>query len=395
MPITMPPLSFPCLLSIPAIPQTDCPLFALLPVEIRSRIFRLALTDSPDPRKQRYKARRTYNRPGHSGPLRAYLELLGTCRAVYQECWFVPFVKEQTFWLCREWDMPLQHRVQNILAKLVQAFPEVARHLGKEKVQIDGITIFSRAQSLDEGELIHLVSKLNPRRLRLIIRHTDWRNWQHDHTLYLRGSWLKALNKALSKSSSLREVQIELESLSRKREQVDAIADQMRRRWFFGGEEGFLYASSMSVDNLSYQWSGASTWFGSNTWSRERWIRDEVAPGRIDYYVTVVTFKPEARIQQSGGRVDDEVKLISTSSPMQEKLFELRVPKHHKAMGCSRPSVRQKPRVRKPFITDNDVSFDPMDNVSFDPIDSVYMSSSGEASLRDSSEEESEEGLWD
>ncbi|KAH7127965.1 hypothetical protein B0J13DRAFT_564786 [Dactylonectria estremocensis] len=291
--------------------------------------------------------------------------------------------------------MPLQHRDQNILARLFQVFPEVAKHLSQEKARIDGVTIFSRAQSLDEGELIHLVSKLNPRRLRLIIRHTDWRNWQHDHTLYLRASWLRALNETLSNSSSLREVQIELESLSRKREQVDAIAEQMRRRWFFRGEEGLLYASSLSDDSTSYEWSGASTWFGSNTWSRERWIRDEVAPGRIDYYVTVISFQTETRIRQTGGRVDDEVRLNAANCQIREKPFELRVPSHHKAMVCARPSVRQTPRVRKPFIADNDVSFDPMDDVSFDPIDSVYMSSSGEASLRDSSEEESEEGLWD
>ncbi|KAH8650489.1 hypothetical protein BGZ61DRAFT_469291 [Ilyonectria robusta] len=390
----MPP-SFPSLLSKSAVTQSESPLFTLLPGELRSRIFRLALTDSPDPQKQQYKARRTYNRPGHLGPVRAYLELLRTCRSVYQECWFVPFLKEQTFWLCRDWDMPPQHRDQNVLAKLFQVFPEVARHLGHEKVRIDGVTIFSRAQSLDEGELIHLVSKLNPRRLRLIIRHTDWRNWQHDHTLYLRGSWLKTLNETLSKSSSLRKVQVELESLSRKQEQVDAIADQMRRRWFFRGEEGLLYASSEIHCSTSYEWSGASTWFGSNTWSRERWIRDEVAPGRIDYYVTVITFQTEARIRQSGGRVDGEAKLRAASCSSQEKPFELRAPKHHKALACPRPSVRQKPRVRKPFVANDDLSFDPMDDVSFDPIDSVYMSSSGEASLRDSSEEESEEGLWD
>lgn len=93
--------------------------------------------------------------------------------------------------------------------------------------------------------------------------------------------------------------------------------------------------------------------------------------------------------------MDGEAKLSAASCSTQEKPFELRAPKHHKALACPRPSVRQKPRVRKPFIANNDLSFDPMDDVSFDPIDSVYMSSSGEASLRDSSEEESEEGLWD
>jgi hypothetical protein len=70
--------------------QSDCPLFSMLPAELREVIWNFALTRYEVPGTW-YPLHRPCARPGQAGPLRVAVELLLTCRAVYLETFLVPF----------------------------------------------------------------------------------------------------------------------------------------------------------------------------------------------------------------------------------------------------------------------------------------------------------------
>jgi len=96
------------ILAIPPHPQDDCPLFNRFPAEIREHIFTLALADFPDPdAENRYESDTYYTRPAYFAPRKSDTRLLRTCRAVYNETWFLPFImREQTHWLTSDERMP-------------------------------------------------------------------------------------------------------------------------------------------------------------------------------------------------------------------------------------------------------------------------------------------------
>jgi hypothetical protein len=74
------------LLSVPAAPQDQSPLFTRLPAELRAEIFSLVLTDYPDPSPAaHYAADTCYARPSYFAPRRTDARLLRVCRAVYRE----------------------------------------------------------------------------------------------------------------------------------------------------------------------------------------------------------------------------------------------------------------------------------------------------------------------
>jgi len=77
---------------------------------------------------------------------------------------------------------------------------------------------------------------------------------------------------------------MELESLERKKEEVDSMASQMVNKWVFQRDDGTI----LSAQGVPL---GTSRWSGSSTWSDERWIRDESRPETLDYYIATVSWK--------------------------------------------------------------------------------------------------------
>lgn len=83
----------------PRADQTDCPLFGVLPGEVRDRIFEYALR-SFDDTCNAYSKDESYRRPGYLAPSKADRALLQTCQQVYAEAWFWPWATAtHTFWL--------------------------------------------------------------------------------------------------------------------------------------------------------------------------------------------------------------------------------------------------------------------------------------------------------
>ncbi|KAI0107709.1 hypothetical protein F4776DRAFT_423893 [Hypoxylon sp. NC0597] len=292
------------ILSIPAALQDESPLFGVLPAEIRTFIFSLALTDYPDPTPDKqYAAETCYTRPHYFAPRKTDTALLRTCRAAYAECWFLPFVlQEQVHWLTAQDRAPPEYRVHASRQTLRSRLQQIREQRGGDEiVEIEGLRVFAQMYKLEGGQLATLLRTpgLYPRRLTLTIRHTDWWNWEEDLPLRFEARWIETVSDVLP--SSVREFCIELESLERKKDQVDSIAKQMREKWFFKRTDGAALFPDVTGGNVEVsRWSGTSTWHG------QTWTRDETAPGRIDYYVVCVPFRLQHVVERKGGAVSDE-----------------------------------------------------------------------------------------
>ncbi|KAI8683202.1 hypothetical protein NCS56_00444400 [Fusarium sp. Ph1] len=274
------------ILSIPDNPQSGSPLFKLLPAEVRNQIFALALTDyedtSPD---NHYDGNTCFTRPSYFAPRRTDTTLLRTCRAVYRECRFLPFMlTEQLHWLSFDERAPPEYDVDTAVDKLHATAMEIAQQMGQEQVQIEGIRAFPQMFKLEGGELGRLLMSpyMDPKRLTITIRHADWWNWEDDAPLRFESSWISDVSDVLS--PSLNEICIEMETLERKKRQVDRIAKMMIERWFFKKPDGTVLVADTEGSTRQ-----ESRWRGTSRWHNKRWIRDETEEGVIDYYIVPTT----------------------------------------------------------------------------------------------------------
>ncbi|KAL7917783.1 hypothetical protein ACQKWADRAFT_305932 [Trichoderma austrokoningii] len=285
-------------------PQDESPLFSLLPPEIRSKIFIFVLssyedTDSP------YLTDTCYSRPSYFAPHKTSTELLRTCRAIYRETWFLPFIlTEQTHWLTAQDRAPPNYNSWRSITKLQKLLPEIARQLNQDKVEIESLHVFAQMYRIEQGGLAHLLhtSGLHPRRLTLTIRHTDWWFWEDDEPLRFEADWIHKAQTGMS--PSLQEFRLELESLERKKDQIDAIGKHIAGNWFFKKlNDDVLYA------DVSGKCHEVSRWTGKSTWNQQRWTRDENADGKLDYYILTITFMSEHALMKRGGVVSEAAKL--------------------------------------------------------------------------------------
>ncbi|PTD07419.1 Alanyl-tRNA editing protein Aarsd1 [Fusarium culmorum] len=283
-------------------PQTDSPLFSLLPGEVRDKIFSYVLTDHPDPgAHMQYSKQTCYTRPSYEAHQSTDTRVLRTCRAVYRETWFKPFLlREHVRWATAPDRAPpgksgVPYEVRHMLSRLLTQQPE------QDKVEIERLRIFAQMYKLEEGLVAKILAEpalLAPRIVTLTIRHTDWWFWEDDEPLRFEGGWIEDVCKAMHWCTN--QFCIELESLERKKDQIDKIADQMIKKWYFKRCDGVvLYADALGRKE--------SRWSGDSTWGDRRWVRDETEPGRLDYYIVSVTFRPRIDIERSGGTVDREV----------------------------------------------------------------------------------------
>lgn len=311
------------LLSRPAAPQPQCPLFATVPAEVRTQIFTLALSDYPDPSPdRRYKNETCYTRPSYFAQRRSDTELLRTCRAIYRECWFLPFIlMEQTHWLTSADRAPPEYDLETSKSRLSRRMERIIEEQNDSTIGISGLRVFAQMYILEGGALADLLSTpyLNPRSLTLTIRHADWWFWENDEPLRFEGDWIKEASKCLPQS--VQEIHIELESLERKKSQIDGIAKQMCERWFFKREDGTVfYADVTGKSNEVTRWSGRSIWNG------KRWTRDEAAPGRLDYYVVDVVFRLGPAVERRGGMVSELARKYAGQSSFSYRKLKLHLP---------------------------------------------------------------------
>jgi hypothetical protein len=299
-------------------PQTASPLWSVVPPEIRSNIFAHALADYPDPSPDVHWGENTcYTRPSYFAPRRTDTALLRACRAAYAEGWHLPaLLREQVCWLTAPDRRPSGHDWWRPL----QTLKQVAEAQGAEAAEVARLRVFAQMVRLEGRALSFLFDTpfLAPRQLTLTIRHTDWWWWEHEQPLRFEAGWLAHASARMP--ASVREFIIELESLEKKKVQVDAIATQMRQKWFFKRRDGAILYPDLSDGGVE-----VSRWRGTSTWGGETWTRDETQEGCIDYYIVAVAFRLDHAVQRRGGVVNPETRAAAEAGDFDSRRMRLAV----------------------------------------------------------------------
>ncbi|KAL8751651.1 MAG: hypothetical protein Q9199_006274 [Rusavskia elegans] len=221
----------------PINPQSDSPLFNRIPPEVRNEIFKLALTVYEDPKSRKYRASAYYCRPGFTRAHRIDTDLLLTCRRVYWETFKLPAsINEHTSWYLREPPgimknhIPIDDRPCSIIRR--QGLRTV--HVFAQQFWLEGVG-FAGFTGLWEYAC--------PTTLIITLRHSDWWWWESEEPLsfdpkqegkastekhsrpsdpFAPRSW----GSQFRKIKGLRTLQLELETVDKKKSELDAIVDR-------------------------------------------------------------------------------------------------------------------------------------------------------------------------
>lgn len=281
--------------TFPTLSQEQSPLFSTIPGEIRDRILDFALCEYED-KSRLYGDATCYKRPSYFAPRRTSTALLRTCQQVFREAWSIPWTNaEHTFWLTEPERMPPNAQR---LARLRAALRSIAENVQQSHgtvPNIDHVRIFAQMYVLEPGiELGKLFNTPHflPFRVTLTLRHADWWFWEEDAVLRIDATWVKVCRLP----SSVREFRLELESLERKKQQIDSIAEQMVQSWTFQRMDDVKMTAEPLKASSVMRWTGTSAWVKDDTLISWRWLRDEARPGQLDYYVASVVWKPRPSV---------------------------------------------------------------------------------------------------
>lgn len=287
----------------------------------------------------RWPRHEVYFRPGFVGPRRMDCAILRTCRAIYAESWHLPNkLREPVFridptgsWINGKLDRytglvyihspkhgdlyaaqrlllqrlrrmrglyGLRNREKNAICSILEEGEDQDRVDWERRcLEIEHLQVFSSTRGLEKHALANALAMpdFHPQRITITIRHVDWKLWETDQRLCVRAGWLKQLGESLSPSTC--EVVFELESLKRKRNQVDYIATHMSRYWFLERRDGTcLYADATEGSNTAGEWKGSSVLHD------RRWLRDETGNRELEYYVVRVPLR-ERRLLREGAQI--------------------------------------------------------------------------------------------
>lgn len=263
--------------------QHDSPLFTIVPPEIRNRIFEFALSNYEDS-SAAYAADTCYRRPGYTAPHKTSTALLQTCQLVYREAWFRPWTQALiTMFLTSRDRKPERTTSMQELMRNLELI-----HAVHGRTEVDHVRVFAQLYALETGRDLSRILSLPhffPTTFTITLRHTDWWYWESDNPMYIDSPFVNNC----SFPPSLKELRMELESLERRKAQVDFIANEMRQKWCFKRSDGVkLSARGSEIETMK--------WTGSSTFNGDRWIRDEARPDELDYHVATVVFRPEKPI---------------------------------------------------------------------------------------------------
>lgn len=225
-------------------------------------------------------------RPGYLGPHKTDTSLLQTCQRIYSETCFLPWtLKLHTFWIAWRWRQPPE-----VEGTIPPGFENTLRDIYKRggEVPIQHVRIFAMLWEMRDLHSILTLPFFFPRKLTITIRHTDWWQWEMDWRLRILPEVCESSRGVLP--ASVQEVRMELESLKRKKAQVDYVAGEMVDKWWF------LRSDDVVMMPLRGDFE-VTEWSGSSTWGRLRWVRDETKAEMVEYYVKTVTWKPSLAVK--------------------------------------------------------------------------------------------------
>lgn len=259
--------------------QGQSPLFHL-PPEIRYEIFAYAVASGPD-NTQPLDQNGYSTRPGYETRHRTWTELLRTCKRVYTEAWFMPLIcSEHTFFMAGRDRRPGQ-------VMSVERMQECLDLIHDRHGEVEGghIRLFAQLCELEGSRRfrgIFSMRHFHPRSVTVTIRYTDTWAWEGNSALEIAGEW----GQRLVLPSSVQRFNLDIESLERRKDEVDYIVGQAAEKWHFKRRDGVKMLASKNAS------ISVSRWTGSSTLGRMRWVRDEVRPNQLDYYVGTVTWLP-------------------------------------------------------------------------------------------------------
>lgn len=262
-------------------PQTQSPLFSKIPGEIRNLIYLFALCEYEDP-NDAYSADTCYKRPGYFARRRIDTSLLRTCQKVHEEAWFVPWTSlEHILFFTSASRRPERYTTQEQLAKTLAKIHSMH---GEEATVITHVRLFPQLYLLENGKnLAELLAipHFNPTYFTITLRHTDWWLWENDEPLRIASGFVNSCKFP----NSVTEIRLELESIERRRPQIQDIAAQMESKWVFRRRDDKALVAVQGSENEVMRWEGSSTW------NNQRWLRDETKPDTLLYYMQTVRFR--------------------------------------------------------------------------------------------------------
>lgn len=256
--------------------QKQSGLFSLLPPEIRSEIFAYVLTSAPDT-TQPIDQDEYCIRPGYETRHYSSTQLLRTCKRVYMEAWFMPIRSEHTFYMALPERSP---RRKLSLQKMEECLDLI--HSRHGEVHGGRIRLFAQLFMLENArEGLFTMRHFHPKTVAITIRYTDTWNWEDNRALHISGQWCESVELPQSVTS----FKMDIESIKRRKDEVDYIANEAANKWHFKRADGAILLAQPSDISISQ-------WTGSSILGNRRWVRDEVRPGQLDYYVATVTWRP-------------------------------------------------------------------------------------------------------
>jgi hypothetical protein len=265
---------------IPPHPQGSSPLFSILPPEIRNRIFYLTLLEYDDETTPVPFDSYGY-RPGHEYRKKHSLDLLETCKRAYLEAYLIP-VAAATHVTWRMWDerAPLNRSL---------AAPRRFEKMNiEQRAAVETVRLYAQQYALeDQGWEENLITGdrktrgVLPRLLTISVRHSDWWEWENDAPLRMDEHVYGCLwRKGFEAFPSLEEFVVELETLDRRKAEMDVIAEGVRKWRIDLGNGRVLITDGIPLKTCT--WNGSALYNGSPA--------PEGATS-LPYYVVTVTWR--------------------------------------------------------------------------------------------------------
>lgn len=280
-----------------------------LPQELRSMLYDLIFTEyettteeepkqGEESRGYQYPLDSPLRRPGYTSPPRISITWTQTCQSIYKETWWMPFQHfHHTFYKCSSEPSslsshPSSYSYDTHLSRIWAALlPITQRRLSIPAAwhnnELRQVQVFISASCLEESCCLSDmmdISSFNPRRLTITVRHVGQWRWQQDQSLRISS---RGLFRDTEYPTSLVELDLQFESLRRKKDQIDYLTSEVARVCSFKKYDGTLLVPVR--DRVA-----TMMWQGSSTWDGVRWVGDEnnEQPGLLTYYVSTIPFRP-------------------------------------------------------------------------------------------------------
>ncbi|BCR83636.1 uncharacterized protein ACHE_11038S [Aspergillus chevalieri] len=268
--------------------QDQSPFFSILPPEIRHEIYAYALSEYENLERP-YQKDSYWWRPGNTAFLRTATELLRTCRRLYNEAWLMQFaLAEHRFYLTQADRAPGGTTWPRGFEKCNQmVYGSYGKHQPSGRFGLGGIRVFAQLYKLEPGDELQEildVPDFYPRRVAVTIRYSDFWFWESNTPLHIDATWVNEIRLP----DSVTYFTVDFEMIERRKDEVNLIANDAVKKWFFERRDGAILTACK--EDIS-----VSTWTGSSILGGQRWVRDEIRPGQLDYHVVTVIWKLRQR----------------------------------------------------------------------------------------------------